>query len=551
MNSIRSWLTPNPILVKELRSRMRGPRAFLTLTGALVIMAGLMIGLASLLTRNTNSFGNMLSPQIGQALFDGLVLFELMLVCTVTPAVTAGAISSEREKLTFEMLLSTPLGPAQIVWGKLISALSYVFLMIFAAVPLASLVFMFGGIAPLTMFKGLGMLLVAAVSLGIYGLFLSALLGRTGRATVVGFVTVMALSVGPLIAMIAAGLFYGARVLVLPRLLLAFSPVSMLISAVETTSTNSGGVNSLFGFIGGQWDVSMNPQALTQIPRPIYHYSLALCALLSIVLFTLTIGLIHPARRFHLSKRTLVTSGSLLAVCLAVIGGAYWLTAPRYEWVLTTGGQTGTKPVELLVSRPSKGFAVAVPAPTIDLPGPTPTPAVPPGAGKDGKVLTAQTEGWPAGEQSAVYAEVIRKAVTDLLGPRKDLAASTTRLSALYVVSKTNDKTGSPDTQDAGPQAISPEIQSGLARPLADLAPRLTWVNGIEEIKLVPPDDAVPEGGLLINLGNIQVQFDGSVLVPVSVYQTSLSGGGQTYQLAQRSNAGWQVVGTVGTSWIQ
>ena len=96
MKAIRSWFTPNPILVKELRSRMRGPRAFITLTVALVIMAGLMIGIVSLLTASANQFGSsLLSPQIGQILFAALLIFEMLLVCTVTPAVTAGAISTE------------------------------------------------------------------------------------------------------------------------------------------------------------------------------------------------------------------------------------------------------------------------------------------------------------------------------------------------------------------------------------------------------------------------------------------------------------------------
>ena len=99
MKRIRSWVTPNPILVKELRSRMRGPRAFISLTVALVIMAGLMIGLVSLLTSQAGQSGSsLLSPQIGQILFAALLIFEMLLVCTVTPAVTAGAISTEREK---------------------------------------------------------------------------------------------------------------------------------------------------------------------------------------------------------------------------------------------------------------------------------------------------------------------------------------------------------------------------------------------------------------------------------------------------------------------
>ena len=104
------------------------------------------------------------------------------MVCAVTPAVTAGAISGEKEKLTYEMLHGHPaLSPASILWGKLISALSYVFLLLFAAVPLASLVFIFGGVAPRDMLKALVVLVVLAVSLGVLGLFMSALV-RAHRA---------------------------------------------------------------------------------------------------------------------------------------------------------------------------------------------------------------------------------------------------------------------------------------------------------------------------------------------------------------------------------
>ncbi len=211
MKGIRSWFTPNPILVKELRSRMRGPRAFITLTIALLIMSGLMIGLVSLLSAAASQVGSsLLSPQIGQILFAALLIFEMLLVCTITPAVTAGAISTEREKQTFEMLQATPLGSVRLLWGKLLSALSYVFLIIFAAVPLASIVFLFGGVNLMQLLKGLLVLVVAAVTLGVYGLFLSAWLGRTGRATVVGFISVMVLIVGPLVGMIVISLF-GAR----------------------------------------------------------------------------------------------------------------------------------------------------------------------------------------------------------------------------------------------------------------------------------------------------------------------------------------------------
>ena len=42
------WFFINPIIVKELRSRMRGARAFITLTSVLILMALISYGLYKL-----------------------------------------------------------------------------------------------------------------------------------------------------------------------------------------------------------------------------------------------------------------------------------------------------------------------------------------------------------------------------------------------------------------------------------------------------------------------------------------------------------------------
>jgi ABC-2 type transport system permease protein len=558
LKAIRSWLYPNPILVKELRSRMRGPRAFITLTIALVIMAGLMIGVTSLLTRASNTFGGMLSPQIGQVLFECLINFVLLLVCTITPAVTAGAISTEREKLTFEMLLATPLGPARILWGKLISALSYVFLLIFAAVPLGSLVFLFGGVAPLTMLKALFILVVVAVTQGIYGLFLSALLGRTGRATLVSFVSVMGLMFGPFIMLLVNGIFYSSR-LIVPRFFMSFSPVSMLVSAVETLgSTNSGGATGLFSFIGGQWDPTLNPIALSQIPRPIYHYSLAICGVLSIVLFTLTIALVNPARRFYLSKRHALTGSAFLLVFVALMGTTYLVTAPRYEWIQAAGaGNPAGVQAQVGIAPPAPAVQVAQ-----AYPGPTPTPvqvtqaaypgpSTTPAQGSYPKVtptvITAQGAAMPLKDQIVIYAAAARQVY---------LKDSTTRekepnFPVIYLIATTNDRTGSHDQPDAGPFAFSPDLQAGISAALSDLAGRVVWVSDLDAVPKDSKTGAVQEGGLAITFGNIQVQIeDNSVQLAASAYVASLIGGGQTYRLEKVGGA-WIVTGKTGSSWIQ
>ena len=134
------------IMVKELRSRMRGRRAFVVLTLYLAVLAAITYAIY-LMTYSTvaamQSLGGGIpgaavnaSAAIGQAIFTALSLLQILLVSFMAPAFTAGAISLEREKQTLDLLISTPLRPGAIVVGKLLAALAFVFLMILAAIPL-------------------------------------------------------------------------------------------------------------------------------------------------------------------------------------------------------------------------------------------------------------------------------------------------------------------------------------------------------------------------------------------------------------------------------
>jgi hypothetical protein len=111
---------------------------------------------------------------------------------------TAGSISLEREKQTLDMLATTPISSLAIVIGKLLSALTYVFILIIASIPLTAMVFVFGGVGPDEVLRGYVVLFVAAIGMGSLGLFVSALLQRTPAATIVTFFGVLALTLGTL-----------------------------------------------------------------------------------------------------------------------------------------------------------------------------------------------------------------------------------------------------------------------------------------------------------------------------------------------------------------
>ena len=225
----RQRLGVNPIVIKELMSRMRGVRAFAILTGVLLLLAGVSYALYRIVLATTRHPIASIGPEVGQTLFVGLALVELLMICLITPAITAGAVSGERERLTLEMLFATPLHPASIVWGKLVSALSYVLLLIFAALPMASLMLIFGGVTPVDMLKALAILVATAITFGVIGVFASTWLGRTARATVVSYLAALGLLIGPLLLYVMAGMPAQGQS---PGWLLVLSPIGALFSAL-------------------------------------------------------------------------------------------------------------------------------------------------------------------------------------------------------------------------------------------------------------------------------------------------------------------------------
>jgi ABC-type transport system involved in multi-copper enzyme maturation permease subunit len=187
------------IMVKELRSRMRGRRAFILLTIYLGLLALIAYGVYLITAPSVNNgFGGSAnaSAMVGQMIFLILSIFQLILICFIAPAATAGQISLEREKQTLDLLISTPMRPGAIIIGKLAAALAYVVLMIVAAVPITAIVLMYGGATIGDIVRQQVVLLAVAVGLGAVGLFFSALLKRTQAATVLTYITVLVLTLG-------------------------------------------------------------------------------------------------------------------------------------------------------------------------------------------------------------------------------------------------------------------------------------------------------------------------------------------------------------------
>jgi ABC-2 type transport system permease protein len=190
----------NPIVAKEYRSRMRTWRSPVAMTVYILLLGGLGWAIFSAMSASVHSaFNQGQAASFGQGLFIYLILFQMVLLAFITPALTAGAISSERERQTIDLLFVTPIPPFSIIWGKLLASMSFVVLLLTISVPIFSLVFLFGGIELDQVVEAFLVTAVTAMTLGFVGVAFSTLFRRTLAATVAAYGAAFVLLVGTLI----------------------------------------------------------------------------------------------------------------------------------------------------------------------------------------------------------------------------------------------------------------------------------------------------------------------------------------------------------------
>src|SRR5216684_4853267 len=157
------------LLTKELRLRLRRERTIWVIIIYLLVM-GL---LGFIFISESGSYNSYTLSILGRELYTLLASVQLFLITFITPAFTSTAINGEKERQTFDLLLSSQLSAFSLLAGKLIAGLVNAYLFIAASIPLFSLVFFFGGVSPAQVFSTLVIFVMTAVVAGTFGLFCS------------------------------------------------------------------------------------------------------------------------------------------------------------------------------------------------------------------------------------------------------------------------------------------------------------------------------------------------------------------------------------------
>ncbi|GAA0124573.1 hypothetical protein UT300019_04750 [Clostridium sp. CTA-19] len=185
----------NPVLKKELRTSMRNVRGSLLVIGYLAVLMLTLCGGLYI----QSSYRGMITKNDAIGTFIFLMIVQFALISIISPTIASGAISSEREKQTLDILLTTDMSFLSIITGKLGASLSKIILLIVSSTPIFIFLLSYIGINTLGIFGILIINIVAATFVGAIGIYYSTRFKKTIVATVFSYITIFLIYVGPVI----------------------------------------------------------------------------------------------------------------------------------------------------------------------------------------------------------------------------------------------------------------------------------------------------------------------------------------------------------------
>jgi len=194
----------NPVLVKECRSRRTLQLHWLARATAICLM--ISIALMVLVSISVQAFvgesGSMVS---GIATAIGVLM--VVLIVLVGPAMTSGAVCSDRESGVWDLMRTAPLPAWRIVSGKFQASLIPLLLLIIGAAPALVILLAFQRAMMPNIIRILQVVGMTGLFVTVLGMFFSSACSRTSTATVWTYGVVSAMSLLTMLALLGKGVF--------------------------------------------------------------------------------------------------------------------------------------------------------------------------------------------------------------------------------------------------------------------------------------------------------------------------------------------------------
>lgn len=178
----------NPIVKKDLQVTVRSMRMSWGLFAYEVALTIAFL-LALVVIQDAGSYSysdNIYSYLI--YLFPVVAVTQVCIVALSVPIITASSISGEKERQTFDIMLTTCMSPFAIVFGKVVSAVLRILFFVIASTPIMALSFVVGGLSWSYLFYYLLAVILFSVFAGSIGIFASSFCRKSVAALMLSFV---------------------------------------------------------------------------------------------------------------------------------------------------------------------------------------------------------------------------------------------------------------------------------------------------------------------------------------------------------------------------
>lgn len=183
------YFLDNPILQRELVVNLRMVRGFLLL----FVYVGLLGAVVWLAWPKVEKL-DMTNSYAARRLVDMFFLGQFVIASSMAPSFAAGAITGDKERKTYEMLLASPMRPGAIVLGKLLASLCHVSILIACSLPIVMLCLPLGGVSFFEVLAAYLGLLFAVITFGMISIACSSYFVRTSASLVVSYLIILPLA---------------------------------------------------------------------------------------------------------------------------------------------------------------------------------------------------------------------------------------------------------------------------------------------------------------------------------------------------------------------
>ena len=190
------WL--NPIVKKDVKVQSRSMKICFGVLAYELILA-LVFFFAMFIIQENNIYysDNIYSELVG--LYTVLAITQFVILGVIVPVRTASSISGERERQTFDIMMTTGMTPFSVVAGKVMTAIVQSMLFIAASLPIMALSFVVGGMSWSYLFWFFAIALLISVFSASIGILCSSLCKKSVSAVIMSYGFYLIFFIGTLV----------------------------------------------------------------------------------------------------------------------------------------------------------------------------------------------------------------------------------------------------------------------------------------------------------------------------------------------------------------